>query len=98
MTCTGVVYEFFRNKVLNANNYCLTAAEGLSCDKPQFNQNQFGGTFGGPIKKDRTFFFASYEGRRIRQGILSPAVTVPRVAGTAHLQQLVNAQIIADFY
>ncbi|MFZ0563377.1 MAG: carboxypeptidase regulatory-like domain-containing protein, partial [Terriglobales bacterium] len=73
----GSLYEFFRNKVLNANNYCLTAAEGLSCDKPQFNQNQFGGTFGGPIKKDRTFFFASYEGRRIRQGILSPAVTVP---------------------
>jgi hypothetical protein len=73
----GSTYEFFRNKVLNANNYCLTAAEGLPCQKPQFNQNQFGGTFGGPIKKDRTFFFASYEGRRIRQGILSPAVTVP---------------------
>jgi hypothetical protein len=73
----GSGYEFFRNKVLNANEYCLTAAEGLPCPKPQFNQNQFGGTFGGPIKKDRTFFFASYEGRRIRQGILSPAVTVP---------------------
>jgi hypothetical protein len=73
----GSGYEFFRNKVLNANEYCFTAAEGLPCPKPQFNQNQFGGTFGGPIKKDRTFFFASYEGRRIRQGILSPAVTVP---------------------
>jgi len=76
----GSAYEFFRNKVLNANNYCLTAAEGLPCDKPQFNQNQFGGTFGGPIKKDRTFFFASYEGRRIRQGIPSPAVGVPSAA------------------
>ena len=75
----GSSYEFFRNKVLNANDYCLTAAEGLPCQKPQFNQNQFGGTFGGPIKKDRTFFFASYEGRRIRQGIVSPAVTVPTV-------------------
>ena len=73
----GSLYEFFRNKVLNANDYCLTAAEGLACDKPQFNQNQFGGTFGGPIVKNRTFFFASYEGRRVRQGILSPAVTVP---------------------
>src|SRR6202034_1116054 len=73
----GNLYEFFRNKVLNANDFCLTAAEGLPCEKPQFNQNQFGGTLGGPIKKDRTFFFASYEGRRIRQGILSPAVTVP---------------------
>ena len=73
----GSTYEFFRNKALNANDYCLTAAEGLPCAKPQFNQNQFGGTFGGPIVKSRTFFFASYEGRRIRQGILSPAVTVP---------------------
>jgi outer membrane receptor protein involved in Fe transport len=70
----GNVYEFFRNKVLNANGYCFSAD---GCPKPQFNQNQFGGTFGGPIKKDRTFFFASYEGRRIRQGVPSPAVTVP---------------------
>lgn len=76
----GSVFEFFRNKVLNANDYCLTGAQGLPCDKPQFNQNQFGGTFGGPIVKNRTFFFTSYEGRRIRQGILSPAVTVPTAA------------------
>ena len=69
----GNLYEFFRNKVLNADAYCFSAP----CAKPQFNQNQFGGTFGGPIKKDRTFFFASYEGRRIRQGIPSPNVTVP---------------------
>ncbi|HEX3355180.1 MAG TPA: carboxypeptidase regulatory-like domain-containing protein [Terriglobales bacterium] len=70
----GNMYEFFRNKVLNANGYCFSAD---GCPKPQFNQNQFGGTFGGPIRKDRTFFFASYEGRRIRQGVPSPAVTVP---------------------
>src|SRR4051812_22260519 len=71
----GNLYEFFRNTKLNANPYC--AADISLCDKPQFNQNQFGGTFGGPIKKDRTFFFTSYEGRRIRQGIRSPLVTVP---------------------
>ncbi|HTU43067.1 MAG TPA: TonB-dependent receptor [Candidatus Aquilonibacter sp.] len=93
----GSVYEFFRNKVLNANNYCLTAAEGLPCAKPQFNQNQFGGTFGGPIKKDRTFFFASYEGRRIRQGILSPAVTVPSSQETPSPANKVNGQIVSDF-
>jgi hypothetical protein len=69
----GNLYEFFRNKVLNAQGYFDTT-------KPQFNQNQFGGTFGGPIKKDRTFFFASYEGRRIRQGVPSPVVTVPTLA------------------
>ena len=93
----GSTYEFFRNKVLNANQYCFTGAEGLPCQKPQFNQNQFGGTFGGPIKKDRTFFFASYEGRRIRQGILSPAVTVPSSQETPSPTNLVNGQIVADF-
>jgi hypothetical protein len=93
----GSAYEFFRNKVLNANEYCLTAAEGLNCDKPQFNQNQFGGTFGGPIKKDRTFFFASYEGRRIRQGIPSPAVTVPTSAETPSPTNLLNGQIVGTF-
>src|SRR5580658_470129 len=93
----GSVYEFFRNKVLNANEYCLTAAEGLNCDKPQFNQNQFGGTFGGPIKKGRTFFFTSYEGRRIRQGIPSPAVTVPSSQDTPSPTNVVNGQIVSDF-
>jgi hypothetical protein len=93
----GSAYEFLRNKVLNANQYCFTEAEGLPCEKPQFNQNQFGGTFGGPIKKDRTFFFASYEGRRIRQGILSPAVTVPSSQETPSPTNLVNGQIVADF-
>src|ERR1700752_5353499 len=58
----GNVYEFFRNTVLNAGNYCFSPP----CQKPKFNQNQFGGTFGGPIKKARTFFFTSSEGRRLR--------------------------------
>jgi hypothetical protein len=76
----GNIYEFFRNKALNANPYCFTAVDGIPCDKPQFNQNQFGGMLGGPIVKDRTFFFTSYEGRRIRQGIPSPLVFVPTAA------------------
>jgi len=88
----GNVYEFFRNAVLNANPYCLTSIEGIPCDKPKFNQNQFGGTFGGPIKKDRTFFFTSYEGRRIRQGIPSPAVFVPTAS-----ERPSEDQLFADF-
>ena len=66
----GNVYEFFRNKVLNSRGY-------FDIEKPDSKQNQFGGTFGGPIKKDQTFFFTSYEGRRIRRGISSDAVDVP---------------------
>jgi outer membrane receptor protein involved in Fe transport len=69
----GDVYEYFRNKVLNAQGFFNTV-------KPQFNQNQFGGTLGGPIKKDRTFVFASYEGRRIRQGQSGEVVQLPTSA------------------
>jgi len=93
----GSLYEFFRNKVLNANNYCLTAADSLPCDKPQSNQNQFGGTFGGPIIKNRTFFFASYEGRRVRQGILSPAVTVPTSSEIPSSSNMFDGHIVGDF-
>ncbi len=69
----GDVYEYFRNTLLNAQGYFNTV-------KPQENQNQFGGTFGGPIKKDRTFFFVTYEGRRVRQGVSGQTVVVPTPA------------------
>ncbi len=68
----GDVYEFFRNTDLDARGFFDTV-------RPQFNQNQYGGTLGGPIKKDRTFFFVTAEGRNVRQGIPSPVVTVPTV-------------------
>lgn len=66
----GNVYEFFRNTVLNSRGYFDTS-------KGKYNQNQFGGTLGGPIRKDRSFFFFSYEGNRIRQGQSGDTVTVP---------------------
>ncbi|HXX21925.1 MAG TPA: carboxypeptidase regulatory-like domain-containing protein [Terriglobia bacterium] len=69
----GDLYEFFRNNVLNARGFFDTAI-------PDFKQNQFGGTLGGPVRKDQTFFFSSYEGRRIRQGTPSPAFPVPTAA------------------
>ena len=55
----GSFYEFFRNDVLNSHPFTFTESP-----KPAFKQNQFGGTLGGPIRKDKTFFFGSYEGRR----------------------------------
>jgi hypothetical protein len=69
-TFHGNVYEYFRNTILDARGYPDTT-------KPQLNQNQFGGTFGGPIRKDRTFFFLSYEGRRIRDGVPGQLLNVP---------------------
>jgi len=66
----GNVYEFMRNKVLNAQGF-------FDSSKASFIQNQFGATFGGPIKKDRTFFFGSYEGRRVRQGQSGDTVFMP---------------------
>jgi hypothetical protein len=69
----GSVYEFFGNQVLDAKGY-------LDIRRPDNKLNQFGGTLGGPIKKDRTFFFASYEGRRSVHGISSDPVVVPTAA------------------
>jgi Carboxypeptidase regulatory-like domain/TonB dependent receptor len=66
----GNVYEYLRNTDLDARGYPDTS-------KPQLNQNQFGGTFGGPIKKDRSFFFLSYEGHRTRDGVPGQLLNVP---------------------
>jgi hypothetical protein len=55
----GTAFEFFRNTALDANGYFQKATGSR---KPDFRQNQYGGTLGGPIFKDRVFFFVSYEG------------------------------------
>jgi hypothetical protein len=62
----GSAFEFFRNTVLNSNDFFLKqaqAASGLN-RRAAFDQNQFGATLGGPIKKDKFFFFFSYRGTR----------------------------------
>lgn len=61
----GTVYEFFRNQALDARNYF---APGDQPD-PKYQRNQFGFSLGGPIVRDRTFFFGDYEGLRLREGI-----------------------------
>ena len=66
----GEAYEFFRNDALDASNFF----EANSSDPHPFDRNQFGGTFGGPIFRGRTFFFATYEGLRQRQGLDMNAV------------------------
>jgi outer membrane receptor protein involved in Fe transport len=67
----GALWEFLRNDAFDARNYFAQTTEPLK-------QNQFGATIGGPIRKDKTFFFAFYEGFRNRQGETAGA-TVPSV-------------------
>jgi hypothetical protein len=68
----GGVYEFFRNDVLDANNwFAIAAGEPRAAER----YNNFGGYLGGPIVRGKTFFFASYEGARLRQ----PSIQVIQV-------------------
>jgi len=62
----GSIFEYYRNDALDAPNFFDTAA-GLP--KSQLSQHQFGGSIGGPILKDRAFFFGSYEGYQLKAGI-----------------------------
>ncbi|MGA8765730.1 MAG: carboxypeptidase regulatory-like domain-containing protein [Candidatus Acidiferrales bacterium] len=75
----GDVYEFFRNDVLNTRSI-FDKLNNQNAPTLDYKQNQFGFTLGGPIKKDRTYIFGSYEGDRLRKGIDAGAVTFPTAA------------------
>jgi hypothetical protein len=68
----GTAYEFFRNDSLDARNFFAPAGE----PDPRYQRNQFGGSLGGPLRRDRTFLFGDYEGRRTREGV-SRVTNVP---------------------
>jgi len=92
----GDLYEFNRNRSLNAKGY-------LDPTKAPFILNQFGATIGGPIKKDRTFFFGSYDGRRRIHGVSSGSVTMPdALESTGNFSEgpafagSINDQTVAD--
>ena len=70
-TFHGVAYEYLRNKVLNSTPHFTTT-------NPPYVQNQFGGTFGGPIYRDKAFFFFAYDGYRQRASSVV-TTTVPTV-------------------
>jgi hypothetical protein len=61
----GTAYEFFRNAALDARNYFASPSDPA----PRYQRNQYGFSLGGPVRRDRTFFFADYEGRRMNEGI-----------------------------
>jgi len=66
----GSAFEFLRNTALDAKNF-------FSSERAKFNQNQFGGTVGGPISKNKLFFFGDYQGTRTKQGIDTGLISVP---------------------
>jgi hypothetical protein len=68
----GTLFEFLRNDALDAKNFFVLPTQ----DKPPLRRNQFGGSVGGPIKKDKLFFFFSYEGLRLTNGLTGTG-TVP---------------------
>jgi Carboxypeptidase regulatory-like domain/TonB dependent receptor/TonB-dependent Receptor Plug Domain len=84
----GTLYEFFRNDALDANNYFAPKKEAL-------NQNQFGGTAGGPIIQDHAYFFTYYEGLRniedITHGVVVPTLAEREGDFSADAPILLNA-------
>jgi hypothetical protein len=93
----GGLFEFLRNTDLDARNY-------FSPTRGAFIQNQFGGTFGGPIRRNKIFFFSDYQGTRQRQGIDTGLIPVPSAAdrtgdlsdsaGSFYTIQTVNGQSV----
>jgi len=92
----GSLFDYLRNDVLDANDWF---ADNLGLPKPKERQNDFGGTFGGPIVKDRTFFFFSYEGLRLRLPRVATS-SVPdisaREAAVSSMQPFLSAFPIPD--
>src|SRR5271170_2622159 len=68
----GSAFEFFRNTALDARGY-------FDPTRSAFEQNQFGGTIGGPIRPDKIFFFADYQGTHTNQGVSTGNISVPTV-------------------
>jgi hypothetical protein len=77
----GTLFDYFRNDLLDANNWFNGYINNPPIPKAKERQNDFGGTFDGPIQKDKTFFFFSYEGLRLRL----PQTTLSTVPDTANV-------------
>jgi hypothetical protein len=92
----GTLFEYFRNNVLDANDWFVNYDH---LPKPEERQNDFGGVFGGPIIKDKTFFFFSYEGLRLRQPSTQETVvpdSASRQQAPTGVQPYLNAYPIAN--
>jgi Ca-activated chloride channel family protein len=86
----GSLFHFFGNDALDASDWF---ANSRALKQPPKRLNTFGGTFGGPIRRDKTFFFASYEGMRLRQpmvGITDVPSLASRTGATADMRPFLN--------
>jgi hypothetical protein len=72
----GSGFEFLRNTALDARNY-------FAAERALYDRNQFGGTLGGPIQRDKVFFFADYQGTRMTQGVETGRIPVPSLQDRA---------------
>ncbi len=89
-TFHGDAFEFVRNTDLDARNY-------FSPTRGAFDQNQFGGTLGGPLRRDKIFFFADYQGTRSTQGIDTGQIPVPSMQDrTGNLSDLASSFVTTD--
>ena len=77
----GTLFEFFRNEALNARNLFATTGP-----KPRFRRNQYGFVLGGPIQKNKTFFFVDYQGTRLQTGTSANQHGSDDAAEAGHLQ------------
>ena len=93
----GSVFEFLRDTRLDARNYFAT-------ERATYDRNQFGGVLGGPIRKNKMFFFADYQGSRMTQGVETGIISVPSLRNrngdfsdiASTLSGTVNGQYWAD--
>jgi hypothetical protein len=86
----GDAFEFLRNTSLDARNF-------FSPEREAFQQNQFGGTLGGPIKKDKLFFFGDYQGTRTIEGLDTGLIPVPSLADrTGNLSDIASSFVTTN--
>jgi hypothetical protein len=86
----GDAFEFLRNTSLDARNF-------FSPEREAFQQNQFGGTLGGPIKKDKLFFFGDYQGTRTIEGLDTGLIPVPsRADRTGNLSDIASSFVTTN--